>query len=168
MMYPMPDNMGFQRASITDMLPDEIAEMDRQAIRKHMQSEHMGLQEWTCAECGKKFSAYAEHKYKRSGSGRKMARYCSYNCYRKLERLKEEKRRKKMLDALAEAEEEKKPKTKLERAQERLAYWQALEASAEFREYLPCRQKEIRANIARWTVRVMTEEARAGEAGQSV
>lgn len=137
--------------SITDMLPGEMPVEDLAAIRRHVQREACGIRECTCAECGKNFVAYAEHKYRRSPNSKHGVRlYCSYTCYRVEERRMEadfrEKAEKRATPAteerlyrlrhcrkkLAEAEKrkkkpgwEKRPYRERQPTLRAIAYWQA-------------------------------------------
>lgn len=73
-----------------DMLPDKLM------IEPYTRSGHpvrCGLYEYTCEACGKRFEATYQHRYKTeskiNGSAR-MRIYCSYRCFRPVEKMLEE------------------------------------------------------------------------------
>lgn len=111
----MPENMGFQRKGLMDLLPEEIVEADRTAIKRYMQNETMGLVDCVCADCGKKFVAHREHRYRYEEKGRVLM-YCSHRCFRKQEQKKEEAYRRRMMGAWVE----RKPKSRVEIARTRV------------------------------------------------
>lgn len=54
----------YTRPSFMDMLPDVITDEEMDAMKRHMQGEALGLIDCVCAECGKKFIAHREHRYR--------------------------------------------------------------------------------------------------------
>ena len=149
--------------SIADMLPGELMPEDLAAIRRHVQKEAVGIRECTCAECGKNFVAYSEHKYRRNPTSKHGVRmYCSYTCYRVEERRKEEEYRVRAEKRATQAHENrlyrlKKCKKMLEQAQARKAApgWE----KKPYRE----RQPTMRA-IAHWQAQLLIIEQEIEEA----
>lgn len=46
----IPERYGFPRKSLMDLLPEEIAQSEMDAMRRHVQREALGMREYTCAE----------------------------------------------------------------------------------------------------------------------
>lgn len=164
---PMPDYMGFGRRQITDMLPEEIAEAEMDAMRKYVQKETMGLREYTCAECGRAFAAYSEHRYKRTGKGKAQRMYCSYTCFRTEEKRDEEAYRARRLNAWAGKAE----KTPEERAKERVKYCKAKLKKAKEKKTgegwataTYKQKKQILMRIASWEAKLLVAELELEEA----
>ena len=87
------EHMGSLGGSITDMLPDQL--MISPSIKGYQKKRiGMNLHTCTCAACGKKFEAHSGHAYKteRKMHGQQKVRmYCSYKCFRPVEKMLEEK-----------------------------------------------------------------------------
>lgn len=112
--------MANDRFALADIDFGPLTDEELAGIQRHAQKEAMGMHEYDCAECGKRFTAYSEHRYKRCAvkNDTKIRMYCSYTCYRKIEKAKEEAFKKKMLEAWVPGDNRK--KTPLEMAKDRL------------------------------------------------
>ncbi|MBQ7886414.1 MAG: hypothetical protein IJ313_05920 [Clostridia bacterium] len=173
MEHAIPDR--YTRGSIMDMLPDTITDEEMSAMRRYVQREGVGLVECKCAECGKEFIAHREHRYRYETKG-KILMYCSHRCFRVMERKDEEAWRKRIMGAWTERRE----KTPVERAQERVAYVQKRLDAAMAETFKPewntisgTRRGQINGRITHWRAQLVLaetelEEAMASEAGQPV
>ncbi len=175
MEYPMPENMGFARRSIMDMLPEEIAEADMAAIKRHVQREALGLVECVCADCGKAFVAHREHRYRYEGKdGVKM--YCSHRCFRKMERKDAEAWRRRIMGAWAGPKERTNldyAKEEVVKCREHLEAAEAKKNSAVWESMNKDQRRRLNERIAMWRARLVLaetelEEMMESEAGQSV
>lgn len=157
----------YTRTSFMEMLPDVITDGEMDAMKRHMQSEALGLREHKCAECGRVFICHAEHRYKVAKKGEMVRMYCSYRCYRKYEKQEEEAYRKRVLGTWVE----KKPKTPVERARERVRQCEAKLKKAEAEKLKPgwdeLTYKQKRYQLRRaayWQARLVLAETELEEA----
>lgn len=158
----IPERYGFPRKSLMDLLPEEIAQSEMDAMRRHVQREALGMREYTCAECGEVFVAYKEHKYRIDKKG-KILMFCSHRCMRPTEKAEEEKYRRQVLGAWVVGDNRAKTpleiargnvnrcRTGLRKAEEkaRNADWSALNTSQRYR---------LKQRIAKWSAQLLLAE----------
>lgn len=152
----MPDEMN-EHQSIMEMLPEEMPEVD--VPRNPMCNETMGIREYTCAECGRVFIAYSEHKYRRDGKpGVRM--YCSHRCFRVIEKQEEEAYRQRMLGAWVPGDN-RKTKSKRNRVKEcekKLAEAEAKKTEPGWAEMTYGRRRQALKRIAYWQAQLLIAE----------
>lgn len=167
MEYPMPENMGFSRRSIMDMLPEEITEADMDAIKRHVQREALGLIDCVCAECGKKFVAHREHRYRYDPKKGPAQMYCSHRCFRKMEQKDAEAWRKRIMGAWAGPKE----RTAVDYAREEVARCRDALEAAQTKKDGPAwenmnkdQRRQLDNRIAKWRARLVLAETKLEEA----
>lgn len=151
-------------AALADIPFGPISDEELEGIRKHAQREAMGMHEYTCAECGKRFTAYSEHRYKRCAKkdDTKIRWYCSYTCYRKIEKAKEDAFRQKMLDAWVPGDNRK--RTPLEMAKEHVRKSKEGLQKAQRKkdekwgELTPAQKTKLNRRIVDWMTRLVLAE----------
>ena len=156
--------MDNNRFALADIDFGPLTDEELAGIQRHAQREAMGMHEYDCAECGKRFTAYSEHRYKRCAvkGDTKIRMYCSYTCYRKIEKAKEEAFKKKMLEAWVPGDNRK--KTPLEMAKERLrkskeGLDKAQRRKAEaWDELTPGQKVKLNRRIVDWMTRLVLAE----------
>ena len=159
MNYPLPENMGFPLPrTIGEMLPDEpLVEPESQRGR-YGKRIHVVLNEYTCAGCGKPFTAAPEHRYKMQsqakGAAKRLQMYCSYSCFRPAEREAQEKFRKDTMGYVPECGGRKSPvehaRARVERFEKKLNELQAIRNDPIAWKALPAtRRRSITSLISR-------------------
>lgn len=172
-MYPLPENMGFPiRQTISEMLPDEpLVEPESQRGR-YGKNIHVSLNEYTCAECGKRFTATKDHKYKVTSQAKghdRMAVFCSYNCFRPTEKAMQEKFKAEALGFVNGYGRDKSPveraRARVEKCKKKLAELQAIRNDANAWAALSRKQKNnLSTTIPRWKTKLDEAEAALKEA----
>lgn len=82
-------------SSITDMLPDKLLiQPSGDTYTRSGKHVRVGLHVYTCPACGKQFEATTEHRYRterRMEGDQRVRVYCSYKCFRPVEKAMEDK-----------------------------------------------------------------------------
>lgn len=160
MATPYPDNMGFPiRRSVSDMLPDQLLVEPACMPGRYGKEIHVGYQEYTCAACGKVFSATKQHRYRQQiqkhGENKKVLFYCCYDCYRPIERAAQEKFKKDTMGFVPECGGQKSPlehaRARVIKCQKKLAEYQAIRNDPQAWEAMPMtKRRSLTKMISRW------------------
>jgi len=159
MTYPMPENMGFPIRSISEMLPDDVMIAPVKPYTRSGKPECLGLFGYECATCGKHFEATTQHRYKivqEKNHKRITQMFCSYSCFRPVERDIAEKYKNQTIGAYVRGWS--RDKTPLERARERvetckakLAKFRGMKDDQQAWKSLPQRRRDsIASSIGCW------------------
>lgn len=160
MTYPLPENMGFPLPrTIGEMLPDETLVEPEGQHGRYGKGIHVSVMEYTCAACGKRFTSTSQHRYKaeisRHGKSKRVQYYCSYTCYRPIERAAQEKFKKETMGFAPENSKSKSPveraRARVEKCKAKLEEYQAIRNDPQAWNALPTLKKHnLTKMISRW------------------
>jgi hypothetical protein len=168
----LPENMGFpiHSSSFVDMVPDSL--LICPATYSNGKSKQVGYRHRTCAACGKEFECTNEHRYKvlrNHKHKQRMLYYCSYSCYRPVEKKEEEIFRYRAFNCVREYDPSK---DTAERAQARLKQCkkkleeikhEIFDDPAAFKALGASQRKNLKNKLAVWTEKLAYAEERVRE-----
>ena len=156
MTHQMPDPI---RQIAGETLPDQLMVTPQIQRGRHGKDIHVGYQEYTCAACGKVFSATKQHRYRaeinKHGESKKVLLYCCYDCFRPVERAAQEKFKRDSMCFVPECGRQKSPlehaRARVELCQKKLAEYQAIRYDKEAWKALPdLKRRNLTKFISRW------------------
>lgn len=167
----LPENMGFPIAhSFFDTVPD--SPLICPATYSNGKRKQVGYRQRTCAACGKEFECTNEHRYKvlrKHKGNQKMIYYCSYSCYRPVEKKEAEIFRYKAFNCVKEYDSgndaAERAYARLKQCQKKLAdiMHQIYDDPAAFKALGASQRKNLKNKLAVWTEKLAYAEERVRE-----